>query len=214
MTTVDHVAAIRRDATAIFDLCAQDPERWIPTCPAWLAKDLVHHVLETFQGAIEGFGEGDLPAPADGLDLALRLLTDDATAAPDVSQECAIHRWDAESAFGVDAPFVDPDVACEGVVGFFGSAWPMLLDHLRRPAGHGEVLVLRRTDGPERWRIVLADRAQVTTDDGGGDVEVSGRAGELFLWIWGRSDPPHVDGDVAVLEGIRNPAGRFLSPGF
>jgi hypothetical protein len=124
-----------------------------------------------------------------------------------------VHRWDASDGFGV-AYAIDPELACDGVDEFFDAAWPMWLDYFKRPAGNGETLRLRRTDGPGRWRVVLGDRAVVTHDDLPGDVEVSGSASDLVLWLWGRSDPPAVSGDGSVLEGIKNPKGRFLSPGF
>lgn len=208
---MDYLAAIRDDAGAIFELCARNLGRPIPSCPGWSAADLREHIIDTFRGAIEGFGD-DVPPP-DAVERALELLHQDAAPARDVSHECAVHRWDASVAFDVDHE-IDPQLACDAIVGFFEDAWPMLLAYLKRPAGSGETLRLQRTDSAEHWLILLSERATVTHDDVPGDVTVEGSASDLALWLWGRMDPPHVSGDRSVLEGIRNPRGRLLSPGF
>lgn len=213
---VDYVAAVRRDAGAIFELCASEPARTIASCPGWTAADVVAHLIDTFAGEIAGYGEiaGEL-APPEALQVALDLLSRDPTSeiARAVAQESAVHRWDATSAFGVDYS-VEPELACDSIPSFFEDAWPLLLDYLKRPAGTGQTLHLHRTDGEGEWLVTLADRPIVTREHRKADVAVRGTASDLLLWLWGRMDPPEVLGDVTVLEAIRNPAGRFLSPGF
>ena len=214
--TIDYVAAIRRDAAATFELCAQEPTRVIPSCPGWTAADVTNHLLETFAGEVQGYRElaGDL-GPSDALGVALDLISKDPRSeiARAVAQESAVHRWDAASAFGLDYS-VEPELACDSIPSFFEDAWPLLLDYLKRPAGTGQTLHLHRTDGEGEWLVTLAERPVVSLGHRKADVAVRGTASELLLWLWGRTDPPEVHGDVSVLEGMRNPAGRFLSPGF
>lgn len=210
---VNYVEAVRRDAAATFQLCGGDPERVIASCPGWTATDLVNHLVETFAGTVTGFGEAEGVGPEEALRRALDALVPGSDEARAVAQECAIHRWDASVAFGVDYS-VEPELAADSIPSFFEEAWPMLLDYLGRPAGHGETLHLHRTDGEGEWLVTLDHRPVVTGGHHKADVAVRGTASDLLLWLWGRMDPPEIQGDRAVLEGIRNPAGRFLSPGF
>lgn len=209
---MDYVSAVRRDATELFELCSRDLARAIPSCPEWSAADLRAHIIDTFRGEVPGFGD-EAFEPGDALRRAIKLLVQDDAPARDVALECAVHRWDGSAAFGVEYA-IEPELACDGVDEFFDIAWPMWLDAFKRSAGDGETLRLQRTDGPQRWRVLLQQRPIVRHDDLPGDVEVRGSASDLLLWLWGRIDPPHVVGDRSVLEGIRNPKGRFLSPGF
>ncbi len=213
---VDYLAAVRRDAGAIFEMCGAEPGRAIPSCPGWTAADLTTHLLDTFAGEIAGYPDpADELAPPEALEVALDLLSRDprSDVARAVAQESAVHRWDAACAFAIDYS-VEPELACDSIPSFFEDAWPMLLDYLKRPAGSGQTLHLHRTDGEGEWLVTLSERPVVTREHRKADVAVRGTASDLLLWLWGRMDPPEVLGDVSVLEGIRNPAGRFLSPGF
>lgn len=210
---VDYLEAVRRDGAATLRLCSGDPTRAIASCPGWTATDLVNHLVETFAGTITGFGEDSAAGPDEALARALDLLVPSSDEARAVAQECAIHRWDASVAFDVDYS-IEAALAVDSIPSFFEEAWPMLLDHLGRPAGHGETLHLHRTDGEGEWLVTLGDRPVVTGGHHKADVAVRGTASDLLLWLWGRMDPPEIHGDRSVLEGIRNPAGRFLSPGF
>src|SRR5688500_14791589 len=102
--------------------------------------------METFAGAMEDFGDPSEFEPVDALDRALSRFALRPSGARDTAQECSIHRWDAAQAFGV-AYSVEPGLACDSIPSFFVDAWPLLLDYLKRPAGHGETLHLHRTDG-------------------------------------------------------------------
>jgi MDMPI-like protein len=209
---VDFVAAIRRDATALLDLCARDSGRLIRSCPGWVARDLQDHIVETLRGQIPGFAPTDENAGTT-LQQALELLELDPSPARDIANECAVHRWDASDAFGVEYA-VESDLACDGVDEFFEAAWPIYLKYFERRAGAGETLHLHRTDGDGEWLIVLDELPRVTHEHAESDAGVAGTASDLLLWLWGRMDPPEVTGDRDVLERIRNPRGRFLSPGF
>ena len=210
---MDYVAAIERDAAATFELCSRDPARRITSCPEWTAKDLVEHLIETFEGTITGFGEGTGLPPEAALKRAVEVVVPGSDEAKAVAQECAIHRWDAAQAFDVEYS-VDPELAVDSIPSFFIDAWPLLLDYLKRPAGTGQTVHLHRTDGEGEWLVTLDHRPVVTQEHARADVAVRGTASDLVLWLWGRMEPPEVHGDVSVLESIRNPHGRFLSPGF
>jgi hypothetical protein len=178
-----------------------------------VAADLQAHIIDTFRGEIPDFGDRAI-APGEALQRAAELLQRDLTSARDVALECALHRWDAATAFGV-AHEIDGDLACDGIDEFFENAWPLWLDAVGRAAGNGERLRLARTDGPQRWHVVLdGRRPALTREDRAGDVEVAGTASDLLLWLWGRFDPPQYSGDRAVLERMRNPQGQYLSPGY
>lgn len=207
---MDYAVAVRRDAAAIFDLCGQNHDLEIPACPGWTASDLRTHLIETFAGELPGFGDPTDENLSARLDTALDQNPAEAKA---VAHECAIHRWDIATAAG-ETFQIEPALACDGLEDFFRSAWPFLLDYLKRPAGSGERIGLHATDCDVRWVVNLDEQPRVQREAAPTHVRVAGTASDLFLWVWGRSDPPQVDGDVAVLEMIRNPRGRYLSPGF
>jgi hypothetical protein len=207
---MDYAAAVERDATALFELCERDLDREIPACPGWRAANLRLHIIETFAGEVDGFGE---PTDDHPLERVLAALAAARTEAKAVAHECAVHRWDVADAWRL--PFeIDSELACEGIEGFFLSAWPLWLEYFKKPAGSGQRLGLHATDSGTRWVVTLDERPVVEHTTGPYDVEVTGSASDLFLWLWGRFDPPHVEGDRTVLEMMRNPQGRYLSPGF
>lgn len=209
---MDYAAAIERDASAVFELCGRDLARPIKPCAEWKASDLRQHILDTFEGAFEGYFPAEVE-PGQAVARAVELARVQTTAARDVAHECSIHRWDAAVSFDLEHE-IEPELAWDMPPAFFTSAWPMLLDYLKRPAGAGETLRLERTDGLGRWVVRLDDRPLVSTEDLPGDVTVRGTPSDLALWVWGRMDPPEVHGDRSVLEGIKNPQCPFLSPGF
>lgn len=70
-------------------------------------------------------------------------------------------------------------------------------------AGHGERYRFRRTDGPESWTVVFSGD-QVLLEPGStgpADVEASGTASDLALFLWRRLPPSalQVTGDAALL---------------
>jgi hypothetical protein len=205
---VDFLAAIERDATATFELCGRDPTRAIPSCAPWSAADLQAHVVDIFRGEVAGFADAaaDDIGPADAVRLAVDLLRQRGAPGRDAAHECAVHRWDASDAFAVTYA-IEAELACDGVDEFFDAAWPLWLDHFERHAGNGETLRLGRTDGPDHWLVVLADRPVVTdgdgdsdgdgdgdSDSGAADVEVRGSASDLVLWLWGRTPSRAIEG--------------------
>ncbi|MCQ8772400.1 maleylpyruvate isomerase family mycothiol-dependent enzyme [Streptomyces telluris] len=119
--------------------------------------------------------------------------------------EAAVHRWDAENALGAPGP-VDAALAAEAVDHSFEVMVPWSRTRTAAPPGSGERYRFRRTDGAGVWTVRF-DGDDVRSGDGTGgqeacDVEVSGTASELMLFLWGRIPAGRlaVRGDRAVLD--------------
>ncbi|HEX3593429.1 MAG TPA: maleylpyruvate isomerase family mycothiol-dependent enzyme [Pseudonocardiaceae bacterium] len=116
--------------------------------------------------------------------------------------EAAVHRWDAESVVGTPKP-VDAELAADAVTQTFEVMTPMRRAVKQAPAGSGERFRFRRTDGPGTW-LVHFDGHDVRLDGRPGpiDVDLSGTASDLALFLWGRvpADDLDVDGDLDVLD--------------
>lgn len=106
--------------------------------------------------------------------------------------ETMIHRWDAESAAGLDA-LIDPTLASEGIHEFVEMAYPRIIirEDVRPPDAS---LHLHCTDVDGEWLI--------WTDDGQyrmlpvhekGDAAMRGPAADLLLAITGRIDRSRID---------------------
>jgi uncharacterized protein (TIGR03083 family) len=131
-----------------------------------------------------------------------------------MTQETAVHRWDAANAVGVpyDIPVA---VAADGIDEFL-----MWFAARRDPDGAAPVggsVHLHCTDtdadisdgsddralvGGE-WLISRLDESGIafTREHAKGDAAVRGRANDLLLWLWGREGGPvEILGDVSVAE--------------
>ena len=117
-----------------------------------------------------------------------------------MSQEAAMHRWDAENALGDPTP-IDAELAVAGV--------NELLEHFigdRKPqcfAGNGETLHFHSTDAHGEWVITrTADGIDVELAHGKGDVAARGPASDLLLFVWGRKLPEDLEvfGESALLD--------------
>jgi uncharacterized protein (TIGR03083 family) len=98
--------------------------------------------------------------------------------------EAAVHRWDAQAAAGAAAP-VDAALATDAVGQTFEIMVPGRRARKQAPAGLGERFGFRRTDGTEHWAIRF-DPAGLAQHDGPCDVELSGTASDLMLFLWHR----------------------------
>ncbi len=110
-----------------------------------------------------------------------------------MAHETAVHRWDAQSAVGVEADPLDPDLAADGVAEMLEVFVPGV--HRRGGvSGAGETFHFHRTDGPGEWLVRFGtDGAEVTTEHTKADVALRGTAPELLLVLWRRRDPSHVE---------------------
>jgi uncharacterized protein (TIGR03083 family) len=116
--------------------------------------------------------------------------------------EAAVHRWDAQAAAGAAGP-VDPELAADAVTQTFGVMVPARRARAQAPAGRGERFGFRSTDMSEYWAIRF-DGAGMFPHDGPCDVELSGTASDLMLFLWHR-----VPADARADAG----AGRFTVHG-
>ncbi|MER5785032.1 maleylpyruvate isomerase family mycothiol-dependent enzyme [Streptomyces mobaraensis] len=117
--------------------------------------------------------------------------------------EAAVHRWDAENALGAPRPF-DAELAADGIGRFLGTVVPAWRAGGRAPAGSGERFGFRRTDGEGHWTVRFdGDTVRRTSGPGPCDVELSGTASDLTLFLWRRITAERlagVEGDPAVLK--------------
>jgi uncharacterized protein (TIGR03083 family) len=114
--------------------------------------------------------------------------------------EAAIHRWDAENSVGAAQP-MDPALAADAVGQTFEFMAPMRRAMFQAPAGQGERYRFRRTDGDDDWAIRF-DATGLVPFDGASDIEISGTASDLMLFLWQRTGPGPltVTGDQALLD--------------
>ncbi|MFD7334471.1 maleylpyruvate isomerase family mycothiol-dependent enzyme [Streptomyces violascens] len=116
--------------------------------------------------------------------------------------EAAVHRWDIEHALGTAQP-VDRQLAADAVSHNFEVMAPARRARQKAPAGQGERLRFRQSDGSGLW-VVQMDPEGVLLNEGTGccGVELTAMASELMLFLWHRipSDGLEVRGDAALLE--------------
>ncbi|MFI1396088.1 maleylpyruvate isomerase family mycothiol-dependent enzyme [Streptomyces sp. NPDC020681] len=117
--------------------------------------------------------------------------------------EAALHRWDAEGALGVPQP-VDTELAEDAVSQNFEVMAPTRRARQQPPLASGERYRFRQTDGTGLWTVHL-DGDDIRLDDASGpcDVELSGTASDLMLFLWHRIPADRLDevtGDRDVLD--------------
>jgi len=120
-----------------------------------------------------------------------------------MAHETAIHRWDAQSAFGDPQP-VERRLAATGIP-------ESLAIHVVRPVrgtavgGHGESVALRCDDAPDHWLVVLL-LGEVRVEEGGtsATANVAATASDLWLFVTGRPAPRiRVTGDATVVTHLQ-----------
>lgn len=126
-----------------------------------------------------------------------------------MTQETAVHRWDAEGAAGTGWR-IDPLVAADGIDEYLqhmmagtdkgadvGGTVHLHCTDEGLAAGSGEWIVHEITDGGARF-----DRAHTK-----GDCAVRGPAHDLLLWLWRRPAMVEVIGDAGVADRFVHVAG-------
>lgn len=108
--------------------------------------------------------------------------------------EHAVHRWDAETAAGLDAsPIAFP---ADGV-----DEWAELQDMKawQPPAGLHGTVHLHGTDGDGEWLFAVDESLTVTHGHHKGDAAIRGTLSDLCLLLWGRRsiDRFEIHGDAA-----------------
>lgn len=115
--------------------------------------------------------------------------------------EVAVHRWDAENAVGTPGP-IDEALAADAIGQTFEIMAPMRRTLAKAPPGHGERFLFQRTDGPQTWAVRFDGDAIVLNAAGGDyDIEISGVASDLALFLWQRpvAGKLAVKGDTSML---------------
>jgi uncharacterized protein (TIGR03083 family) len=116
--------------------------------------------------------------------------------------EAAVHRWDAQNALGAAQP-LDTDLAADAIGQTFEVMAPMRRTVGKAPPGQGERFSFQRTDGPGTWVVQFdGDAVLPGTPDGDYDIQVSGTASDLALFLWQRAMTGELDvqGDPSLLS--------------
>jgi uncharacterized protein (TIGR03083 family) len=116
--------------------------------------------------------------------------------------EAAIHRWDAENAVGA-AQSLDAALATDAIGQTFEVMAPMRRSVGKAPPGHGERFLFQCADGPGTWAVHFdGDAVLLGTPDGHYDIQISGTASDLALFLWQRAVTGKLDvqGDVSLLS--------------
>ena len=167
----------------------------LPVLPAGEPVDVLHELLDEL---ITVFTETDaeapvwtwvFEAPGNALFWARRM-----------AHESAVHRFDAQSAHGVEQP-IDAELASDGIDEFIDVVLPRVYERKETAAPTG-VIGLHSTDGGA-WTLALEStgvrRVDALSDP---DVSVSGPSSTLLLAAWGRVpwSSLQVTGDIEVAE--------------
>jgi uncharacterized protein (TIGR03083 family) len=116
--------------------------------------------------------------------------------------EAAVHRWDAEHAMGAARP-LDAALAADAIGQTFEVMAPMRRSAGKAPPGYGERFLFQRTDGPGRWVVQFdGDAVLLGAPDGHYDIQISGTASDLALFLWQRPVTGKLDvrGDASLLN--------------
>ena len=125
--------------------------------------------------------------------------------------EAALHRWDAESALGAPG-LVEAALAADAITQTFEVMAPARRLWKEAPPGAGERFRLRQTDGPGVWTVSFEGEevrlARLDGDTGPCDLELTGTASDLMLFLWQRMPADRLDG----VRGDRAMADRYPRP--
>ncbi|MEO1056332.1 MAG: maleylpyruvate isomerase family mycothiol-dependent enzyme [Actinomycetota bacterium] len=137
-----------------------------------------------------------------------------------MTQETAVHRWDAANTVG--RPYTIPTaVAADGIDEFL--TWHARLADGADPVGGSvhidctdtNVDVAEGTDDRSKvdgeWLItaLAADGATFTRGRGAGDVSIRGTAADVLLWLWGRdAGALQFVGDESIAQRLREAIDR------
>ena len=127
-----------------------------------------------------------------------------------MTQETAVHRWDASNSVGIpyDIPVA---VAADGIDEYL--TWFAGRGAGADPTPVGGTVHVHCTDVPDgsavggEWLVTGLDAngATFTREHAKGDAAVRGRAADLLLWLWKRdAGPVEILGDEAVAHRFRS----------
>lgn len=116
--------------------------------------------------------------------------------------EAAVHRWDAENTVRAVRP-LDAALAADAIGQTFEVMAPMRRAVGNAPSGQGERFSFQRTDEPGRWVVQFdGDAVLLGTPGDHYDIQISGTASDLALFLWQRTWTGKLDiqGDTALLS--------------
>lgn len=116
--------------------------------------------------------------------------------------ETAVHRHDAQEAYGQPGP-IDAAFARDGIDHTFDVMLPARREWTTPRPGAGESYHFHQTDGDGEWTVRFeGDGATVARGHQDADVTLAGTASDLFLYLWGRLPARElaVSGDAALLD--------------
>jgi uncharacterized protein (TIGR03083 family) len=122
-----------------------------------------------------------------------------------MAHETSIHRWDAESVSGEQAP-IAPAVAVDGIDERLENLVPSMEHNPAGPdalCGRGETIHLHCTDTDGEWLLRFApDGFTFSREHAKGDLAVRGGASDVLLWLVGRRglDGLETFGDTTVAD--------------
>ncbi|MEJ7726228.1 MAG: maleylpyruvate isomerase family mycothiol-dependent enzyme [Actinomycetes bacterium] len=237
-----YLQLVESDTRRLASLARRDLEADVPTCPGWTVRDLVLHTAQVFQHKVACTRLGAMPEdwpppppegdPVDHLEESLAELlgllrergpeSPSATWWPDdqtvgfwyrrMAHEAAVHRVDAEAAFGEITP-VATDLAVDGVDEvlqlFLGGDWSDQPDDGWRgvspDAGAGRVVAV--IAGEHSWRVTqYPDRVDVVEGPGEAVATVGGDPSDVMLWLWRRrpTELVEVAGDSDAVTALQD----------
>jgi uncharacterized protein (TIGR03083 family) len=116
--------------------------------------------------------------------------------------ETAVHRWDAQKAIGTAEP-LDSALATDAIGQAFEVMVPKRRAAAQAPLGQGERFLFRRADGPQSWAVRFDAHAVLLGEAAGHyDIEISGRACDLALFLWHRpvNNQLDIQGNTSMLK--------------
>ncbi len=122
------------------------------------------------------------------------------------AHDLAVHRWDAQNAYGRARP-IDDERAADFIDELFVAALPAILPFLGRAVPETG-LTLRSADGAYHRRVDGAGgRIRLSEDPGPADTVVAGTRSDLLLALWRRPNGATVTGDPAGLAAWQEAVG-------
>ena len=118
-----------------------------------------------------------------------------------MAHETAIHRWDAQSAGGLEEP-IEQLLAVDGIDEMFDTFVPAQGSPI---TGTGEAILLFESDSDAEWPLRLTrEGLELSPDADDPDVEARGTASDLLLMLWGRVPPEDIEvvGDASLLQRL------------
>jgi uncharacterized protein (TIGR03083 family) len=103
-----------------------------------------------------------------------------------MAHETAVHRWDAQLAFG-DPETIGAGLARDGIDEVFDIYQPTHCRPKSATAGSGETYHFHITDGDGDWLVrFVGEGMTVSRETGAADVIIQGPAYDLLLFLWHR----------------------------